>query len=86
MNMNNEIEMKPLLGAGDYMADINGNIYNKRGKRLKPLSNGWAGYCQLSIKHDDGTTRNRTIHRLVWEAFMGAIPEGLEINHLDENK
>lgn len=26
------------------------------------------------------------MHRLVWEAFNGAIPEGYEIDHVDENK
>ena len=25
------------------------------------------------------------IHRIVWEAFRGKIPAGMEINHLDEN-
>ena len=24
------------------------------------------------------------VHRLIWEAFNGQIPEGYEINHLDE--
>ena len=26
------------------------------------------------------------VHRLVWEAFNGPIPEGYEVNHIDEDK
>ena len=29
---------------------------------------------------------NRPIHRLVWETFNGEIPEGLEIDHMDNNR
>ena len=34
--------------------------------------------CKQSIK------KTYRVHRLVWEAFNGTIPEGYEINHLDE--
>lgn len=34
--------------------------------------------CKQSIK------KAYRVHRLVWEAFNGQIPEGYEINHLDE--
>ena len=29
---------------------------------------------------------SRPIHRLVWETFKGEIPEGLEIDHIDNNR
>ena len=34
--------------------------------------------CKQSIK------KTCLVHRLVWETFNGTIPEGYEINHLDE--
>ena len=40
-------------------------------------------YTSLNIKKDDEIKR-RYVHRLVWEAFNGPIPEGLEILHDDE--
>ncbi|WP_302782615.1 HNH endonuclease signature motif containing protein [Clostridium saudiense] len=30
--------------------------------------------------------KTQYVHRLVWELFNGAIPEGFEINHIDGNK
>ena len=33
----------------------------------------------------DGKKKMYRVHRLVWEAFNGAIPAGMQINHLDEN-
>ena len=30
--------------------------------------------------------KTSSVHRLTWEAFNGPIPEGLQINHKDENK
>jgi len=34
----------------------------------------------------DGIRKDRNAHRLVWEAFNGAVPAGMEINHLNGNK
>ena len=30
-------------------------------------------------------SRGQYVHRLVWEAFNGPIPEGLEVHHIDGN-
>lgn len=42
------------------------------------------GYLYVSL-HDDGRQKKRPVHQLVWEAFRGPIPEGLEINHRGED-
>lgn len=36
--------------------------------------------CKQSIK------KTYRVHRLVWEAFNGQIPEGLQVNHINEIK
>ena len=36
--------------------------------------------CKQSIK------KTYRVHRLVWEAFNGQIPEGLQVNHINEVK
>lgn len=34
----------------------------------------------------DGIKTHKLVHRLVWEAFKGHIPQGMQINHMNEIK
>lgn len=52
----------------------NGRIFYPGGANSK------SRYTQ--IRTHNGT---RTTHRIVWEAFNGPIPNGYEVNHIDEN-
>lgn len=46
---------------------------------LRPYANG-NGY--LAFRFQVGTARHKIyMHRVVWQAFRGTIPKGLEINH-----
>ena len=45
-------------------------------KRLK--------YWRIKLTKD-GIEKNYTVSRLVWSAFNGDIPEGMDVNHIDEN-
>ena len=45
-----------------------------------------SGYQHVELSNADRKLRKHYVHRLVWEAFNGPIPEGLQINHKDENK
>lgn len=38
-----------------------------------------SGYVQVSEK---GLDRGAMVHRLFWETFNGAVPEGLELHHV----
>lgn len=55
----------------------------KRKKLLTAHSRG--GYLYFSFQMN-GKTTNRTAHRLLWEAFVGPIPAGMQLNHKDFNK
>lgn len=39
-------------------------------------------YLQVNL-HIDGKQKTYKVHRLVWEAFNGEIPEGVEIDHIN---
>lgn len=54
-----------------------GNIF-KLGKRKK-------GYRQVGL-FKDGKCKHFYVHRLVYEAFNGTIPDGMEVNHINEIK
>ena len=44
------------------------------------------GYWFCTLTADDGTQWTTRVHRLVWECVNGAIPQGMQVNHIDENK
>lgn len=46
---------------------------------------GRGGY-HIIVLSKDAKTKTFRIHRLVYEAFIGEIPDGYEINHIDEDK
>jgi len=64
-----------------YFIHDDGKVKKLRGKGFKMLKTSQTGYKSIAY--------NRTsyyLHRLVWETFMGDIPEGLQINHKDGDK
>lgn len=72
---------KTLLFNENYEVSDMGNVRNKRtGRILKPevVHNG---YLRVTI----GKKRYR-IHRLVYETFVGPIPEGYQIDHINEKR
>lgn len=81
--MNEKEIWKPVLGfEGKYEVSNLGNVKSLiRNKLLKPGLN--PHYLSVILGKD---LKRKYVHRVVWEAFNGPIPEGLQINHKDENK
>lgn len=65
---------------------FNTNIYSavKKGKILKQVDVGF-GYLQVCLRKNN-KNHSLYVHRLVWEAFNGPIPEGMQVNHINEIK
>ena len=75
------------LGRVKSMARVvacNGGYRIAKEKLLKAGKNNW-GYMQVILSMD-GKSKHWLVHRLVWEAFNGTIPHGLQVNHVDEDK
>ena len=74
---------------GKYQANNYGNIRSlkfKNTNRLKILTPKRRGNY-LAVKLTKGkTSKMYSIHRLVYQAFNGPIPEGMQVNHIDENR
>lgn len=68
----------------DRLVNSNGGTRLHKGKVLKFVNNG-GGYLQVYL-YKDGKSTKFYVHRLVYEAFHGKRPEGMEINHIDEDK
>lgn len=75
---------------GLYEIDESGQVRSARnargtykGKLLSP--NLRKGYHQVGLRKNNAR-KCYSVHRLVYEAFVGPIPEGYEINHKDRNR
>lgn len=57
----------------------NGNTLKRRVISPTKTKNG---YRTVRLYNKDGVMKQFYLHRLIWEAFNGEIPEGYEIDHL----
>lgn len=66
--------------VGNYLINENGSIYSFTTNK----------YIGTSNKHEYNTTttilNEGKIHRIIWTAFNGVIPDNLFIDHIDRNK
>lgn len=44
------------------------------------------GYGIVGIERADGYKTSVNVHRLVYIAFIGSVPEGFEVDHIDDNR
>ena len=86
-NFENEIWKDIPEYEGRYQASNLGRIkslnYNRSGKS-GILKAGGNIYCVVTL-FKNGNRKGFLVHRLVWKTFNGAIPDGMEVNHIDEN-
>lgn len=52
-------------------------------KERKPVKS--RGYYRIGLSKNN-ILRYYHVHRIVWEAFNGPIPEGMQVNHINEDK
>lgn len=92
------MDLKEIGGLPDYYVNSLGEVYstkisaryNPKGElRLLRPRNHPSGYlyygCFVGYKKDKRRIWKRG-HRLVWETFNGDIPNGFEIDHIDNDK
>lgn len=81
--------LKPFMFAGKtYQMDEFGNILSlyKTKTGFKKVFPDKDGYLKLAVKGVDGKTHNEFIHRIVYEVWVGPIPEGMTVDHVDDDK
>lgn len=61
-------------------------IWSKLKKRYLKGCVDKHGYVMINLKCVDGEIRTFYWHRVIWYFINGEIPDGYEINHIDENK
>jgi len=82
---------KEIEGYEKYSITEQGDVYSlkwSKKRKLKPqrASQSKKGYVQVRLYDGSGKLgKLQYVHRLVWQNFVGEIPEGLEIDHIDGN-
>ena len=83
---NDSIEWEQAEGFSKYLISTDGQVYSLKRDRLLPQGFTERGYKQVDVCNDEGIKKHMRVHRLVYMAHVGVIPEGMQINHKDENK
>lgn len=68
--------------CGRKVLQKNGRIYNRKPGMLKARAG--QKYASVMLYNNDGVTKTFRIHRLVVTAFLGVIPDDLEVRHWDD--
>lgn len=79
---------KPVLDyIGLYEVSNLGRVRSLKYGKIRILKPVKTKDCYLRVGlRKDGKQKWFLVHRLVWEAFNGEIPEGMEVNHINEIK
>lgn len=70
----------------------NYEIYPEEGKVWSYKRNRFVGaqhpngYWYVTLTDDDGKQKTSLLHKVIWTSVNGQIPEGLDVNHIDEDK
>lgn len=63
-----------------------GRIWSYSRKRFLKPAKDRGGYYYLHLSDNNGDIKNYQVHRVVYEAIKGQILEGMQVNHIDEDK
>lgn len=80
-------EWREISEYPNYLVSNYGRIYSKNVKRIMKTTrtrkvNGY----EVVMLCKGNKMKGFLVHRLVYQAFVGEIPNGMQINHIDENK
>lgn len=73
---------KKVKGFDGYYINDCGDVIGTRGWKLKP-SPDKDGYLKVNLYYEKGKYKTKRIHKLVAENFIGPIPDGYEVNHIN---
>lgn len=83
MTLSSELIIAP-TEYGTYYVNKEGEVFSKTKRQLAGSINS-TGYQQLFTYEDGKFQKSYLVHRLVFEAFVGPIADGYEIDHIDRN-
>lgn len=79
------MECRYCTKSNDYVIFADGNIYSRLTKKMLKSWEMKDGYMRIGLRIC-GKRKMYLVHRLVAEAFLGEIRDGLEVNHINAIK
>lgn len=79
-------KVKNLTNFNDYLVNEDGKIFSKKTNKEIAQAYNQSGYVLYCLLDNNGKKQTVYAHRAAYEAFVGDIIEGYEINHIDGNK
>ena len=71
----------------EYAANRQGDVFLIPSSKILPGRDHNDGYRQVNVCiPGDGYFRSVLVHRFVYECYYGAIPKGMVVSHINENK
>ncbi len=68
----------------DRYVNAKNTVVLRKGRVLTPVE--ISKYYRVCLQKNRKDKWIGLIHRIVWEAFNGPIPKGMQVNHINENK
>lgn len=88
-NNNNDgaiIKLAQLPNFSNYIIFSDGKIWNIKTQKFIGTSNQSNKYITVAMKDDNGNYHFMSLHKVIYTAFNGDVPSGLQINHISEEK
>lgn len=63
-----------------------GQVFSYKTNRFLKGFKDTKGYQRIRLLNDNNNEQQWKVHRLIWTVVNGEIPDGMQINHLDERK
>jgi hypothetical protein len=72
---------------GKYKISKDGEIISLLKSKINKISlaKNIAGYLSVVLKKDDGIRKRLLIHRVIYAVFVGPIPQGMDVDHIDRD-
>lgn len=76
-----------LDGYSNYEVDVEqGTVWSYKSNRYIGSVDKNKGYIHIDLIDDNGDKHKWLMHRFIWTCVYGEIPEGMTVNHINEDK
>lgn len=83
VSLNSGVQWALTPGKEYYISEYGDVVNAKTGYKLNPARSKSTGYLMVKLDKSDNVKTINSVHQSVYSAFVGPIPDGMVINHID---